>query len=288
MSDQTCLITGSTSGIGKATAMQLAEKDWHIIIHGRKDHECRKVRDEIIEKTGNKNVEYIVADLSLMKEVERMADEVHKRFPNLNILVNNAGSFSMERVITKEGIEFTWAVNYLSRFLLVDRLLDLLKKNAPSRIIDVAGAYHASGEIHFEDIKLEKNYSYQTANNQAKLANVLFTYKLAERLKGSNIVTNCLHPGFVNTGSILRVPGVPGFYKLMYKVMSIFSKSPEQGAETSVYLASSQEAGEVSGKYFIDKKEVKSAPQTYDRILQDKLWNFSEAMIKKALDYAEK
>lgn len=283
MNNQTCLVTGSTLGIGKATAMQLARKGWHVVIHGRRESECQKVRDEIIKKTGNKNLEYVVADFSLMRDVERMAEDVKKRFPELKVLVNNAGTFSMERVITKEGIEFTWAVNYLSRFLLVSRLLDLLKKNAPSRIVDVAGAYHANGEIHFSDINLEKDYSFQKANSQAKLANVLFTYKLAHKLKGTNVTVNCLHPGFVNTGSILQAPGVSGFSKLMYKLMSIFSKSPEQGAETSVYLASSPEAEGVSGKYFIDRKETKSAPQTYDKKLQDKVWDFSEVMVKEAL-----
>jgi len=280
---QTCLITGSTSGIGKATAIQLAQKGWHVVIHGRKEPECQKVKDEIIKETGNKNVDYVVADLSLMKEVDRMAAEIRRRFPDLKVLVNNAGTFSMERTITKEGVELTWAVNYLSRFLLVNRLLDLLKKNAPARIVDVAGAYHAKGEIHFEDINLEKGYSFQTANSQSKLANILFTYRLNQKLGGTGVSANCLHPGFVNTGSILRVPGVSGFSRLMYKAMSIFSKSPEKGAATSVYLASSPEAAGASGKYFIDKKEAKSAPKTYDKTLQGKLWNFSVETIRKVL-----
>lgn len=280
LTEYTCLITGSTSGIGKATAILLARKDWHIILHGRKGSDCRKVKKEIVEITGNKKVDYITADLSLMNEVKAMAKEIRFRFPNLNVMVNNAGTFSMERVITKEGYELTWAVNYLSRFLLVKLLIDLLKKNSPSKIVDVAGAYHSKGKIYFDDINLTNNYSYSKANSQSKLANVLFTYKLADKLKGSNITVNCLHPGVVNTGSILRAPNIPSFFKLIYKIISIFSINPIQGAATSVYLASSPEVEGISGKYFIDKKERKSAPQTYDKELQNKLWKLSEKMIK--------
>ena len=193
----TCLITGSTSGIGKATALQLAKKNWHIILHGRKETLCQQSRDEIIRETGNTKIAYIVADLSLMKEVEKVVKEIEQKFPELNILVNNAGTVSLNRRLTSEGIELTWAVNYLSRFLLTNRLLNLLQKNAPSRIIDVAGAYHAKGQIHFDDINLDKNYSFGMANSQAKLANVLFTYKLAEKLKGTKVTVNCLHPGLL-------------------------------------------------------------------------------------------
>lgn len=253
-----CLITGSTSGIGKATAILLAQKGWHIIIHGRKESDCQKVKKEIIDLTGNKKIDYITADLSLMNEVKAMAKEIRHRFPNLNVMVNNAGTFSMERVITKEGIELTWSVNYLSRFLLIDRLIDLLKRNSPSRIVDVAGAYHSKGKIHFGDINLTNSYSYSKANSQSKLANVLFTYKLAEILSGSNVTVNCLHPGMVNTGSILHVPNVSGFFKLMYRLMSLFAQNPKQGASTSFYLASSPEVESVSGKYLLIKKKLKA------------------------------
>ena len=281
MKNMTCLITGSTSGIGRATAFQLARMNGHVIVHGRKEAACQNTRREIIKNTGNKKVDYVFADLSLMKEVDRMAKGVEQRFIHLNVLVNNAGTFSIHRQITPEGIELTWAVNYLSRFLFTNRLIDLLTKNAPSRIINVAGAYHAKGRIHFDDVRLEKNYSYQRANSQSKLADVLFTYKLAEKLKGTGVTVNCLHPGAVNTGSVLRAKDISWIMKCMYRLMSVFLKSPEQGAETSVYLASSPEVKGISSRYFVNKKERESAPQTYDKELQDKLWTLSEEMIDK-------
>ncbi len=279
----TCLLTGSTSGIGKATAIQLSRLGWHMIIHGRKEKDCQVLKEEIKEKTGNDNVDYVISDLSLMKSVKRMAEEVTERFPELNILINNAGTFSTTRVLTAEGIEITWAVNYLSRFLLVTALLPVLKKNAPSRIVDVAGAYHNKGMIHFSDISLERNYSYQRANNQAKLANVLFTYKLAEVLAGTCVTSNCLHPGAVNTGAILKKEGVSPIMKQIYRLMRFLLKTPDQGAETSVYLGSSPLIESVTGKYFVDKKIKKSARETYDKNLQDDLWTLSERMIEKAL-----
>jgi NAD(P)-dependent dehydrogenase (short-subunit alcohol dehydrogenase family) len=159
--------------------------------------------------------------------------------------------------------------------------LDLLKRNEPSRIVDVSGMYHSKGEIYFTDINLRQKYSLSLANNQSKLANVLFTYKLVRDLEGTEVRINTLHPGAVNTGSILRSEDFSGFFKLFYRIMSVFFKSPEQGAATVVYLASSPEVEGISGQYFVDEKPRKSAQKTYDTQLQDKLWDKSWKIIKE-------
>lgn len=280
--EQNCvLITGATSGIGKATAIALAQLGWKVIVHGRKTESCQKIVDEIKKQTNNEAVYFIAADLSEMKAVRQLAKQVKAAHPELNVLINNAGTFSKERKLTNEGLEMTWAVNYLSRFLLTNELLELLKRNGPSRIIDVSGMYHSKGKIYFTDINLRQKYALSIANNQAKLANVLFTYKLARDLEGTEVTINTLHPGAVNTGSVLRSDDFSGFAKFMYRLTAVFFKSPEQGAATAVYLATSNEVEGLSGKYFVNKKAQESSKSTYDVNLQDKLWDKSWKMIKE-------
>ncbi len=275
MATRTALITGSTSGIGLATAKALAPKGWHIILHGSTEAKCQRIRTELIQETGNQQVDFVAADLFLMAEVHKMCTVVRERFPQLNVLILNAGTFHVERMLTDEGLERTWAVNYLSRFLLTDQLLDTLKVNAPSRIVDVSGMYHSRGKIHFEDLTLEQDYSMSAANSQSKLANVLFTKKLARELAGTGVSINTLHPGAVNTGSFLRAEGFTRSSKFFYRLMSPFFKTPEKGAATSVYLASSPEVQGVSGEYFVNSHPKESAKQTYDTALQDRLWEMS-------------
>lgn len=285
--NNTALVTGACSGIGKATAGALARLGWKVVIHGRTETACRETMKEIQLQNPAANLDLIVADLSEMNQVERMAAEVNARFPELKVLINNAGTFSKARALTSEGLELTWAVNYLSRFLLTNSLLDLLRKNAPSRIVDISGAYHSKGVIHFNDLSLHHNYSMAAANNQSKLANVLFTYKLARMLEGSGVTINTLHPGAVNTGTVLKSPGFSGFSKWMYRMVSPFFNTPEQGAKTSVYLASSPEVENVSGRYFVHCQERRSSDASYDVALQEKLWEESEKMVNFALKNAK-
>lgn len=279
--NQTALITGATAGIGKATALALARQGWQVIIHGRSKDKCKASVEEIIQLTNNVKVDYVVADLSEMAQVKRMAEEVKTKFPELNVIIHNAGTFSHVPVITSEGIELTWAVNYLSRFLLTTLLLHVLKNNSPSRIIEVSGMYHSKGNIHFDDINLRNDYSLAKANNQSKLANVLFTYKLARLLAGTHVTINALHPGAVNTGSVLKSEGFSAFGKWMYRLFSPFFKTPAQGAVTSVFLATSPDVAGITGKYFVNKKARRSAKATYDVTLQDRLWEMSQNMINQ-------
>ena len=282
----TALITGSTSGIGKATAEALSQLKWNIIIHGSREEKCRKTVQEIMATTGNPNIAYVSADLSDLSAVNKMADQIIEKHPGVKLLINNAGTFSKMRQITVDGLERTWVVNYLSRFLLTHRLLPILKKNGPGRIVDVSGLYHNRGEIHFEDLSLARNYSLMRANSQSKLANVLFTYKLARELDGSPVTINTLHPGAVNTGSILRSDEFSTFIKWLYRLMSPFLKTPEQGAANLIYLASSAELAGVSGKYFVNKKRRRSSKASYDKELQDKLWEVSWDILKKNSSYS--
>lgn len=279
--NNTILITGSTSGIGKATALSLALMNHHIIIHGRNDAVCQRIVNEIKKRSKNQKIDYICADLSNLLEVQQLAFNVKNRFPALNILINNAGTFSLDQKLTGDNLEYTWVVNYLSRFLLTNLLLDLLTQNAPSRIVDISGAYHKKGIIHFNDINLSDSYSMSKANNQSKLANVLFTYKLARMLEGTKVTINTLHPGAVNTGAILKDKGFSVLTQWMYRLLSLFFKSPQQGAETSVYLATSSDINGVNGKFFVNKKPVESSLLSYDETLQNQLWEFSEQLIER-------
>lgn len=173
-----------------------------------------------------------------------------------------------------------FAVNYLSRFLLTNLLLDTLKSSAPARIVDGAGAYHSRGRIDFNDLQGEKDYDGARANNQSKLANILFTYELARRLKGTGVTANCLHPGAVATGLVEKDPNYPSIMRFLYKLFKPFLKSPEKGAETSIYLASSPEVEGITGKYFVNKKEAKSSKESYDETLSKQLWEVSAKLVQ--------
>jgi retinol dehydrogenase-14 len=204
MQDKTILITGSTDGIGRQAALELAALGSRVIVHGRNASRGRTVVEEIQTATGNQNVDLIIADLSSQKQVRQLAAEVLKRYDRLHVLVNNAGVFMNERQVTEDGLETTFAVNHLAPFLLTNLLLDLLKKSAPSRVVTVSSVVHTRGKIDFDNLQAEKRFGSYSAYALSKLANVLFTYQLARLLEGTGVTVNCLHPGVVGT-KLLRV-----------------------------------------------------------------------------------
>jgi NAD(P)-dependent dehydrogenase (short-subunit alcohol dehydrogenase family) len=273
MSEKVCLITGATSGIGKATAMELVKMGASVVMVGRDRGRGEAALAEIKEKSANASVDLMLADLSSQQEIHRLAGEFKEAYPRLDVLINNAGLFRSKRITTADGLETTFAVNHLAYFLLTKLLLDVLKASAPSRIVNVSSGDHNNGAIDFDDLQGEKGYKGAKAYSQSKLADVLFTYELGRRLEGTGITANCLHPGAgvrTNFGS-----GVFGVFGLIVRALRPFMISPEKGAETSIYLASSPEVEGLSGRYFVKKAEARSSDVSYDESRARRLWEVS-------------
>ena len=269
MSGQVCMITGATSGIGLATARALARMDAHLVMVGRNPKKGADTVASIRQESGNDGVEFLLADLSVQAQVRRLAAEFQERHSRLDVLLNNAGGFYLRRKLSADGIEMTWALNLLSPFLLTNLLLDTLKASAPARIISVSSGMHNSAHLDFEDLEGERKYSGTGAYGQSKLALVLFTYELARRLEGTGVTVNALHPGFVATG--IGQDGVP-ILKLVSPLLRLIAMSPEEGAETSIYLASSPEVKGVTGRYFVEKQSAQSSQASYDQAAAQRLW----------------
>jgi NAD(P)-dependent dehydrogenase (short-subunit alcohol dehydrogenase family) len=275
MRDKIILITGATSGIGKITALELARMGAEIILVSRSEARCASTAQWITRETGNPGVSFEEADLSSLGEIRRLAAAITRRTSTLDVLVNNAGGFFWERELSADGIEMTFALNHLNYFLLTHLMLDLLKRGSPARIINVSSNAHRRAEIQFSDLMGEKSYFHFKAYGQSKLANVLFTYELARRLEGSGVTANALHPGFVDTGFAREGKSV---VRHIMPLIQRFAISPEEGAETSIYLASSPEVGGITGAYFENQKPVQSAPESYNRDTARKLWEISAEM----------
>jgi NAD(P)-dependent dehydrogenase (short-subunit alcohol dehydrogenase family) len=276
--DRICLITGADSGIGKAAAKLLAQLDITLLLVSRNHVRGERTVKEI-EADCNADLFLFIADLSSQESIRNLVKKIKEKFKRIDVLINNAGARFSKRYLTVDGIEATLAVNYLSRFLLTNLLLDLLKESEQGRIINVSGEYHRKGKINFDDLNLKENYSAFTASAQSKLADILFTYSLAEKLKNTGITVNCMHPGSVATNIIYSDPDAGAGIKSLYAVSSLFLSKPDKGAETVIYLATSQNVSSITGKYFIDKKSVESSPLSYDKELGSKLWEVSEDLI---------
>jgi retinol dehydrogenase-14 len=280
MQGKICLVTGASSGIGKATALGLSRMGATVVMVCRDTAKWQAALAEIRQKSGNNSIDLLVADLSSQEAIRRLASEYKNKYQQLHVLINNAGVYYTKRHVTVDGLEAMFAVNYLAHFLLTNLLLDIIKRSAPARIINVAGAYHAKGKISFDDLQGEKDFDGQRANHQSKLADVLFTYELARRLKRAGVTANCLHPGMVATDLIDKDRDFPVFFKYLYKLSRPLMKSPAKGAETSISLASSPEVEGVTGQYFVNKKIAKSSPESRDVQLAQRLWEVSEKLAK--------
>ena len=217
MNGKICLVTGASSGIGKATALGMVRMGATGVMVCREAAKGQAALAEIKQKSGNNSIDLLVADLSSQAEIHRLASEYRSKYQHLHVLINNAGVYYTKRHVTVGGLEAMFAVNYLARFLLTNLLLDIIRSSAPARVINVAGAYHAKGKINFDDLQGEGNFDGQRANHQSKLADVLFTYELARRLKGTGVTVNCLHPGMVATSLVDKDNDFPVFFKYLYK-----------------------------------------------------------------------
>jgi NAD(P)-dependent dehydrogenase (short-subunit alcohol dehydrogenase family) len=259
------LVTGSTDGIGKQTALELAREGHQVFIHGRDESRVKNAITELSEESGNAHLKGIVADLGSLDAVGRLAATIGSETDTLDILINNAGVLSKRFVLSHDGLELTFAINHLAHFYLTNRLLPLIRNSQNGRIINVSSDVHSKERnIQFE--KDHNRYDGVREYGVSKLCNILFTYKLARDLKNEGITCNCLHPGVINTKMLIETWGAIG-------------NSLEKGAETSVYLALSEKVAHITGKYFKNKREVKSAPISYNIEVQEELWRVSEEII---------
>lgn len=277
MRGSTVLVTGGTGGIGLATAIGLVGLGARVGIVGRSATRGAVAADTVRRTVPSARVDVFEADLSAQDEVRLLAGEVRATYPRLDVLVNNVGGYWAHRHVTADGLEHTFALNHLAPFLLTHELQELLVASAPARVVTVSSGAQAMGKIDLDDLQGERSYNGQRAYNQSKLANVLFTHELARRLEGAGVTATVLHPGVVRTAFGREDAG--RLMRLMFPVVTPFMKSPEHGAATSIYLASSPAVAGVTGGYFANRRPKRSSKASYDRDLASRLWKASAALV---------
>ncbi|MCB9233701.1 MAG: SDR family oxidoreductase [Bacteroidia bacterium] len=275
MKEKIILITGATNGIGKAAATEFARQGATVILTARNQQKGQEVVAEIQAKTGSAKVSLMEVDLASGESIRQMTTAFKEKYDHLNVLVNNAGGFFNERLTTPEGHEYTFGLNHLGYFQVTTQLLDLLKSTPGARIVNVASEAQRQGRIDFGNLMLKGGYSGFRAYCNSKLANIVFTNELSRRLEGTGVTANSLHPGVVKTGFGLNNSG---FLNFLVKLAQPFMLTPEQGAETMIWLATSPQVEGVSGKYWAKKKELKAVPQAYDPEVGKRLWEESERL----------
>lgn len=272
MQGKICLVTGASSGIGKATVTALAKQGATVVMICRDRYKGEAARSEIQESSGNAPIDLLLADLSSQASIRHLAQQCQATYPQIHVLINNAGVALTRRSVTIDGIETTFAVNVLAPFLLSHLLLAALKAGAPSRIVNVASSIQRP--LDFADLQQEKHYQGWLMYGQTKSALILLTYEFAKRLQGTGVMVNCLHPGFIATDLGRNASPVT---RLLQRA---FGSSPEQGAATSIYLASSAEVEGVSGKYFVKSQSVRSSQGTYDDTAGLRLWETCDQLTR--------
>jgi NAD(P)-dependent dehydrogenase (short-subunit alcohol dehydrogenase family) len=270
-----CLITGATQGIGYETALGLARHGGRVVIVARDEARGQRAVAKIKAATGAPDVELLLADLSSQRSIRELADAYARRHDRLHVLVNNAGALFPRRQLTVDGIERTFALNHLGYFLLTELLLDLLRASAPARIINVASRAHEGARVDFNDLQSERHYGGLTAYRASKLENLWFTYELARRLEGSGVTVNAMHPGTVATRFGLDEPG---WFREVKRLIQPLLRSPREGAETAIWLATAPEVAHVTGRYFVDCRPTESSRSSHDRSAQARLWELSDGL----------
>ncbi len=275
MAGKVVLVTGATSGIGKVTAARLAELGAHVVLVARDAEKGAATVAEIRDRAGDAAVDLLLAELASQPQVRALAAAFRGRFSRLDVLVNNAGAALPPPRRLVDGIENTFALNHLAPFLLTHLLLDLLVASAPARVVTVASSVERYGRIPFDDLNRDRGYRGLAAYSQSKLANVLFTYALSRRLDGTGVTANALHPGVVRTGFYEGGPALRAAARLGGR----FFRTPEQGAQTVIGLASSAELAGVTGRYFVDGRPARSSRRSRDPELAERLWRVSEDLV---------
>jgi len=275
MLNKICLVTGATSGIGKETSKALALKGAHVIVVGRNVKKCIATVSDIKLYAGSDLVDYIHADLSDLKQVRDLAKVLKQNYQRLDVLVNNAGAYFKSRHQSVNGYEMNLALNYLSPFLLVSLLVDMLKESDQGRIINVSSNAHFKSKIDFDDLQCRNSFVGFEPYAKSKLAILLFTYELARRLKNTNVTVNALHPGLVAT-NFGKNNGWFRFY--LRRLLKRSEISAAEGARTSIYLATAPDVSDVTGGYFINEQQVKSSVDSYDQDIAKRLWEVGEKL----------
>ncbi|MFX0060502.1 MAG: SDR family oxidoreductase [Candidatus Heimdallarchaeota archaeon] len=262
MDDKIILITGSTDGIGYQTAIELAKSGYHIIIHGRNREKADNAMNNIEKETSSNKLSSVYGDLNSITQIKEIVNEIYDKFDRLDVLINNAGVVRSKRILNQDGLEETFAVNYIAPFLLTNLLITMLKKAESSRIVNVVSRVQ-SNHLDFNDLQFEKGYTGVKAYARSKTALIMFTYYLAEKLESTHITVNCLHPGVINT-KLLRSAFRAGGAPLL------------EGAKTLIYAAIAPELENVSGKYFVNNRSAPSKEITYKKEIQEILWKKTE------------
>ncbi|MBT6401428.1 SDR family oxidoreductase [candidate division WWE3 bacterium] len=273
---KTILITGATAGIGKATSFKLAELGHHLILLSRNKNKLKDTREEIQAKIPNAQVEIIECDLSSQKSIRKSAEIIKQHFPVIDVLINNAGINTDQHELTEDGIEKTFAVNHLAYFLLTGLLLDNIKISKQARIINVSSNGHRGVDLDLEKIKNNEYKGRYPTYRRSKLANVMFTIDLAEKLKDSDVRVNCLHPGLINTN--IGMEDQSFVRRLVNNYKKRFAGSPKKGAGTIVYLATSAQVRNITGKYFVNRKIQRYSKKADNVTVRNSLWKLSEQL----------
>lgn len=272
------VVTGSNSGIGRETAKALASMGANVVMVTRSREKGTEAREAIIKETGNREVDLLICDLSIMSQVESLAEEITKKYSQLDVLINNAGAAFSKRTVTPERFESTFAVNYLAPFRLTHQLIPILKHSTPSRIVNLSSVLHRRAHVDLEDLQSTKSYDGMKSYQNSKLMVLLFTYELARRLTGTGVTVNAVQPGFVatnlgrNTESLIS--------SIMFRLVRPLQLSPKEGAQTSIYTATAPELEGVTGRCFAKSTEVETSPESYDQDLQRRLYEKTIRLLK--------